>query len=162
MKMPVDYGVYLWWPTDGESTFHPDDVQLARKLIPSRRVFHRERFLDPYVVVTYGPHRLRIKPILFLPVRNEGFDIGNLVQVLSRCGNNWPFIGRVAEMLWHVQEKRIEYGIRRVDRLVPHFYSATDLQRVKCSHDHPVILSLPLSDATDDREEYKVESDPVG
>jgi hypothetical protein len=131
MKMPHDYGVYLWWPEDGDTVFHPDDLKLALRLIPSRRVFRREKFLDGYVVLTYGSHRLRLQPILFLSVQSDGFDIGDQVQVLSRCGQNRPFIGRIAHMLWHVRAKRIEYLVRHVDRVVPRLFSAADLERIE-------------------------------
>lgn len=131
MKMPHDYGVYLWWPEDGEAVFHPDDLKLALKLIPSRRVFRRGKFVDGYVVLEYGSHRLRLQPTLFLSVQSDGFDIGDQVQVLSRCGQNRPFIGRIAHMLWHVRAKRIEYLVRHVDRVVPRLYSAADLERIE-------------------------------
>lgn len=131
MKMRHDYGVYLWWPERGEAMFHPDDVQLALKLIPSRRVFRRETFLDGYVVLAYGSHRLRLRPTLFLPAQSDGFEIGDQVQVLSRCGKNRPLIGRIAHMLWHVRGKRIEYLVRHVDRALPRLYSAADLEKIE-------------------------------
>jgi hypothetical protein len=131
MKIPHDYGVYLWWPEDGDAVFHPDDLQIGLKLIPSRRVFRRERLLGHYLVLRYGPHRVRIKPTLFLSVHSDGFDIGNQVQVLSRCGQNRPFIGRIAHMLWHVRAKRIEYYVRQVDQQIPRLYSAADLERIE-------------------------------
>jgi hypothetical protein len=131
MKTPHDYGVYLWWPGDGLAAFHPDDRQLARKLIPSRRVFRREEFEDGYRVLAYGSHRLRIQPSLFLSVEGEGIDVGDQVQVLSRCGQNCPFIGHVVHRLWHIRGKRIEYLVRRVDRTSRRMYSAEDLEPIE-------------------------------
>jgi hypothetical protein len=131
VKIRHNHGVYLWWPERGEAMFHPDDVDLARKLIPSRRVFRRETFLDGYVVLAYGTHRLRLQPTLFLPAQSDGFEIGDPVQVLSRCGKNWPLIGRVAQMLWHVRGKRNEYLVRHVDRVLPRLYSAADLEPIE-------------------------------
>jgi hypothetical protein len=131
MKTPHEYGVYLWWPGDGQAAFHPDDRKLATKLIPSRRVFLREDYQDGYTVLVYGSHRLRIRPSLFLPVEAEGLDIGDQVQVLSRCGQNRPFIGYVVHRLWHIRAKRIEYLVRREDRTVRRLYLAEDLEAIE-------------------------------
>jgi hypothetical protein len=64
-------------------------------------------------------------------MESDGFDIGDQVQVLSRCGQNRPFIGRIAHMLWHVRAKRIEYLVRHVDRVVPRLFLAADLERIE-------------------------------
>ncbi len=137
MKTPDDYGVYLWWPGEGQAAFHPDDRKLALKLIPSRRVFLREDYQDGYTVLAYGSHRLRIRPTLFLPVEGEGLDIGDQVQVLSRCGQNRPFIGHVVHRLWHIRAKRIEYLVRRENRTVRRLYLAEDLEPIEWFEDQP-------------------------
>ena len=38
LKTDPKYGHYPWWPEDGDQWVHPEDIELARSMIPSPRV----------------------------------------------------------------------------------------------------------------------------
>ena len=132
MKDPYDYGIYPWWPKDGLDQFHPDDVEQASDLIPSDRIFRREGTEGPYIVLQYGHLRVRLKPGLFQPIRGEGFDLGDDVEVLSRSGKNDPSIGTIREMRWHAATREIHYYLLdHADSHLPAPYTAGDLRHVE-------------------------------
>ena len=54
MKVDPKYGYYPWWPEDGNDWVHPEDVELARQMIPSPRVFRRDGEQGPFVILHYG------------------------------------------------------------------------------------------------------------
>jgi hypothetical protein len=131
MKDPHEYGIYKWWPEEGEEAFHPDDVQEAHRLVPSDRVWLREGIEDEYVVLRYGEQRLRVKPTLYEPIDGEGFDVGDWVEVKSRVGQNKPRTGVIREMRWHQHDKAIQYYIQQAGNKIPRPYKAEDLRHVE-------------------------------
>ena len=42
LKTDPKYGYFPWWPQDGNDWLHPDDVAIARSMIPSNRMFRRD------------------------------------------------------------------------------------------------------------------------
>ncbi len=128
IKLEPVYGVYPWWPQDGHDWIHPDDVALVDRLIPSSRIFRRERVVEGYYLLTYGAQSIRILPSMWLQVRHEGLDVGDPVEVLSRLGKNRPFVARITEMRWHRHSRTIHYIVRRAGKLIPRRYTAHDLQ----------------------------------
>ena len=100
------YGYYPWWPENGNDWVYPEDVQLARQLIPSTRVFRRAGEQGPFVVLHYGDVKLRVLRTLWQEVKIEGFEMGDWVEVLSRCGHNEPRTGTIREMVWNERARR--------------------------------------------------------
>ena len=90
LKRPATYGVFLRWPLDGTDWIHPEDVDRVRDVVPSARVLRRELRVDEYVVLSYGKLRIRVRPTLWQIVRTDGFDLGDMVEIRSRMGKNWP------------------------------------------------------------------------
>lgn len=131
LKPPPRNVVLLRWPRDGDAWIHPEDRHLAHRLLPSDRVFRCEEFEGGYNVIAYGDRRLRIEPVLWLEVAEEGFQIGDQVEVLSRLGKNWPRIGYIREMRWSEGQRSIWYQIQERNRLIPTRYVADDLRRVE-------------------------------
>ena len=131
MKTDPRYGHYPWWPEDGNDWLHPEDVELARQLIPSPRVFRRDGELGPFVVLHYGNSRLRVKRTLWQEVDSEGFDIGDWVEVLSRSQRNTPRTGIIREMYWSTTERCLQYNITESDQPIPNDYFAEDLRHVE-------------------------------
>ena len=131
LKPPPRLIVLLRWPRDGEDWIHPDDRHLAGALLPSNRVFVCDDYQRPHNVISYGHRLLRIEPVLWLAVADEGLRIGDQVEVLSRMGKNWPRIGMIREMRWNESQQSISYQIRGRERDIPTFYSADDLRRVE-------------------------------
>ncbi len=127
LKRPPIYGVFRWWPENGEGWIHPFDVGMVRQLVPSNRVFRREDHNDEYVRVIYGGISFRIRPTLWLQVEYEGLDIGDYVEVKSRMGKTVPFVGRVRDLRWNNRYKRIEYLLHRSSQTQDRAYRVHEL-----------------------------------
>ncbi len=125
------YGYYPWWPEDGDDWVHPEDVELARQLIPSMRIFRREGERGPFVVLHYGEVKLRVKRTLWKELEGEGFELGDWVEVLSRGKQNEPRTGTIREMLWDEHARGLRYQILEGDKPIPNCYSADDLRHVE-------------------------------
>ena len=123
--------VLLRWPRDGDDWIHPDDRCLAQNLLPGDRVFRWEGTEGPYHVLTYGHRVLRIEPVLWREVPQEGLAMGDQVEVLSRMGRNWHRVGFISEIRWRESAGRIVYQIRARSRLIPTTYLAEDLRRIE-------------------------------
>jgi hypothetical protein len=131
LKRPPFHVVLLRWPRDGDDWVHPDDRQLARSLLPSDRVFRCEGVEGPYNVITYGHRLLRIEPVLWQEVPDEGLRIGDQVEVLSRWGKNWPRIAVIQEIRWRETQRTITYQVRERTRDIPTLYAAEDLKLLR-------------------------------
>lgn len=130
MKIEPRYGYYPWWPENGNDWLHPEDVELARQLIPSMRIFRREGELESYVVLYYGDVKLRVLRTLWQEVEGEGFELGDWVEVLSRCGHNEPRTGTIREMLWDQRARALRYQLLDNGQPIANLYAAEDLRHV--------------------------------
>jgi hypothetical protein len=137
IKTNPKYGHYPWWPEDGDDWLHPEDVALARSVIPSGRIFRRDGEAGPFVMLHYGDVQLRVKRTLWHEVAYEGFDIGDWVEVLSKGMQNTPRTGVISEMEWDARERAIRYRIREVDTVIPTWYAADDLRPVEPTPELP-------------------------
>lgn len=131
LKLDPKYGHYPWWPEDGDDWVHSEDVELARSLIPSPRVFRRDGTTGPLVVLHYGDVRLRVRRTLWQEVESEGFEMGDVVEVRSRGMHNEPRTGVVAEMLWDEHEGELRYQIKDQGHLIETKFSSGDLKHVE-------------------------------
>ena len=131
MKNEPRYGYYPWWPEDGNDWLHPEDVELARRMIPSQRVFRREGEQGPFVVLFYGEMRLRVLRTLWQEVSSEGFELGDWVEVLSRCGHNEPRTGTIREMVWDERARALRYQLLDNGQPISKFYSVDDIRHVE-------------------------------
>jgi hypothetical protein len=136
MRREPAYRVYPWWPEDGDAWIHPDDVRLARRLIPSTRVFRRVGREGPYLVLSYGRLRLRVKPTLRQTVRGDGLDLGDRVEVCSRMGKNRPLVATIGDMRWNARDRVIHYRLRSRNMTLARRYTAEDLRPVGRSPMH--------------------------
>ena len=130
LKTDPKYGHYPWWPQDGDDWLHPEDVCLARSMLPGPRIFRREGTQGSYVVMSYGDIRLRVERTLWLEVAWEGFDIGDWVEVLARGHRNTPRTGTIREMLWDDHDRCICYQLLENDQPLAKRYMAEDLRHV--------------------------------
>jgi hypothetical protein len=131
LKTDPKYGCFLRWPQDGNDWLHPDDVALARTMIPSERVFRRDGMDGEFSCLHYGDVTLRVRPALWQEVQHEGFDIGDWVEVLSHRMRNEPRTGVIREMLWDQRGRTLHYQIFDNDVPVPDLYTREDLQHVE-------------------------------
>ncbi|QDS98043.1 DUF6960 family protein [Adhaeretor mobilis] len=137
------YGYFAHWPEDGDAWLHPEDVELARTLIPSDRVFRRERAEDDeFDRLVYGDKAIRVKPALWNEVQGEGYEIGQWVEVLSRGMKNTPQTAVIREIHWDHKQRALRYQIRHNEDLVPNFYAAEDLRPVETTPEaaEPVVI----------------------
>jgi hypothetical protein len=131
LKTDPKYGYFPRWPQDGNGWLHPDDVAVARTMIPSGRVFRRDGTVGEYVLLHYGDVALRVRPALWQEVEPEGLEIGDWVEVLSRGMLNEPRTGTIREMLWDEDVRELRYQIYEGGQLIDRLYAREDLQRVE-------------------------------
>lgn len=131
LKTDPKYGCFLRWPPNGSDWLHPDDVALARTLIPSGRVFHRDGTDGNFHLLHYGDITFRALPALWQEVAHEGYDIGAWVEVLSHGMRNEPRTGVIREMLWDERDRAIRYQISENDVPIADLYGREDLQHVE-------------------------------
>jgi hypothetical protein len=131
LKSDPKYGYFPWWPKDGNDWVHPDDVAMARQMIPSGRIWRRDGTRGEYLLMHYGPTTLRVRRTMWQEVAHEGFDIGDWVEVLSRGMRNTPRTGTIRERLWYDAERAIRYQILDNERPIDDLYAADDLRHVE-------------------------------
>jgi hypothetical protein len=131
LKTDPRYGYFPRWPEDGNDWVHPEDVDLARSIVPSGRVFRRDGTSGRYAVLHYGEVRLRVLPALWQEVLPEGLEIGDFVEVLSRGMLNEARTGVIREVLWDEDAQAIRYQLTVSGQLITQLYAREDLQRVE-------------------------------
>ena len=131
LKTDPKYGYFPWWPEDGDEWVHPEDVSVARALVPSGRIFRRDGDRGDFVVMHYGEIRLRVRPKLWQEVEPEGFEIGDWVEVLSLGMQNEPRTGVIRDVMWDTDVRGIRYFIRENDVPIAEPYAAEELRHVK-------------------------------
>jgi len=108
---------FCLWPEDGDDWIHPDDLEAARSMIPSKRVFRKEPCADPillnlgYVKYSYGDQFFRGLATLWHEVQSEGYEIGDTVEVKSANGKSNPIIADIDGMFWNRHQRVIEYDL---------------------------------------------------
>ncbi|MCC6491950.1 MAG: hypothetical protein IT424_02895 [Pirellulales bacterium] len=131
LKTDPKFGHYPWWPEDGDAWVHPEDVPVARTIIPSARIFRQEGQWGDYVVLHYGELRLRVKRTLWQEVAYEGFNVGDWVEVMSRGQSNTFRTGVIREMIWDPHSHGIRYYIAEQAQPIPNAYQAEDLRHIE-------------------------------
>ncbi len=131
LKITPRYGYFPRWPEDGDAWLHPEDVQAARSLLPSNRVWRHEAGEGGFHVLRYGPITLRVRPALWVETPHEGFDIGDQVEVRSLGMANDPVTGYVREMRWDERHGDIYYQIEQAGTPLPDRLRAKDLKHVE-------------------------------
>ena len=126
-----DCGAYLVWPCDGIEWIHPEDVEQVEKWIPSSRVFRRHSFDGFYYRLQYGPQSVRVKPTMWRRLDDEGYSVGDRVEVLSHFQENDPCLGIIREMSFDKPSGRILYSIESREMPLPRPYFAGDLAQLE-------------------------------
>ncbi|HBE66700.1 MAG TPA: hypothetical protein DDW52_00995 [Planctomycetaceae bacterium] len=129
-----DWGVYLRWPADGVDWLHPDDVQRARSLLPSARVFRRETWDGEYYHLHYGRHRLRVQPSMWLPVAPVDLRVEQQVELLARLGRHDSGVFRIAEILYDAANRTVTFQLSRGEVTLERLFSRDDLRPISVKH----------------------------
>lgn len=143
------YGYYPWWPEDGNDWIHPEDVEQARSLIPSPRVFRRDGASGEFIVLHYGDQRLRVRRTLWRELQWEGFDIGDLVEVRPRGMQNEPRTGVIRDMLWDHHTGQMHYLLDGPDLPYDKPLTSSDLKHVDPTKEQEEVRIEPREDDID-------------
>ena len=127
LAVPPRYGVFRWWPTD-KDWIHPGDVETAKQLIPSERLFRKEKYDDVYFLLTYGEQYIRIKHVIWLEIKTEGYELGDQVEVTSRLGKGHPMIATITEICWDKNEGRLMYTVVGTELHMRRKFSSEEFQ----------------------------------
>ncbi len=148
-----DWGIYARWPADGEAWVHPDDRELARRLLPSRRIWRRNRWDGQYYWLQYGPAILRVQPTMWRRVPDCDLDVGQQVELLERHGKNDRGIYRIAELLHSDSSGSLEILLTRGTLAIARAFSRADLRPIEEKYNLRSGFyshSAPKSSAADD------------
>lgn len=125
---------FCLWPEDGEDWIHPNDLEIARSLIPSKRVFRKEDCSDPilknlgYAEYAYGDRSFRGLPSLWHEVMTEGYELGDTVELKSGYGKLRPIIADITGMYWNRKVQAIEYELEKNGVPQPNRYQANQFR----------------------------------
>lgn len=122
-----DYGVFLRSPADGSDWIHPDDHEIVDRLVPGKRVFCRCLFEDGFYHFRYGDIVFRLRPCLWLPVRGEGFDIGDRIETTGVGLSQDLFVSEITGMVFDDSAGEIRYQLARTP-ISGKLYSAEHLR----------------------------------
>lgn len=129
-----DWGVYMRWPSDGVEWIHPQDVDLVRRLIPSRRVLRRDAWDGEFYHLHYGELSLRVRPSMWIRVPDIDLEVGQQIELLSRHRKNDPGIFRIAEILLVPTSGEIEYALQNDELTLKRKFSRTDVKPLTVKH----------------------------
>jgi hypothetical protein len=126
-----DFGIYHVWPERGVDAFHPEDRDKIDGWIPSDLVFERFEWDGKYYHVRYADRvTLRIEPILWLEIPDEGLRLGDQVEVLSNHMQNDPMVAQIVEMRFSQIQNAIEYTLENSEMRIEKQYLAHLLVRL--------------------------------
>ena len=130
MQWPIlpDYGCILRWPSDGVEFIHPEDREVALRCFPSERVFRREKFDGEYYHYRYGEVSFRLKPVMWLKVREEGIDVGDQVETIGLGLERERFVAQVWGIYYLRRKGRIVYRLKRGDQQFANLYTSDELK----------------------------------
>jgi hypothetical protein len=126
-----DWGVYLTWPTEGQSWIHPADLSLALRLIPSHRVFHRTRWDRTFYQLHYGELSIRVRPTLWVRVEAVDLQVGQQVELLARNGANDPGIFTIRDILFCPRKQETEFSLSQRGMTLPKRFARQDLRPLR-------------------------------
>jgi hypothetical protein len=130
-----DWGVFLRPPESGIAWIHPDDVEVALKLIPSPRVFRRSRWDGEFYYLHYGDVTLRIRPAMWLKVPDVDLNVGQKVELLSRNSLNDAGIYRIADIHFNGKSGAIEYFLYRDELRIEKVFEREDLRPIEVQYE---------------------------
>jgi len=125
-----DYGCIARWPEDGQAFIHPDDVPIACRCLPSERVLRRDHFDGVYYHFSYGPVRFRLRPTMWLKVKADGIDIGDVVETTGLGLERELFVAQIWGMYYVARKGCILYRLRRGSTRVPQLYTAGQMRLI--------------------------------
>ncbi len=118
----------------GNRWIHPDDIQLAERLIPSRRVFCRADYDGLYYHLHYGDIVLRVQPTMWTAVGKIDVQVGDRVELLSQFGTKDPCIATVEDIHCDRAEGEVQYWLRKSEMTLPQAFVRSDFRLLTLRH----------------------------
>ncbi len=146
LKLDPRYGHFPRWPEDGDHWVHPEDVSLARQLIPSPRIWRRDGQHGIFAILHYGTIRLRVLPRMWLQTPRPAHEIGHWVEVRPRGMQNDPHTGRVRHLLWDDHTRQIHYQLEVAQHPLETRYTAADLKPIEPPQPQAMVRIEPRDD----------------
>ncbi len=129
-----DWGAYLTWPITGDDWIHPDDRELANRLLPSPRVFRRHNWDGEYYHLNYGQLQLRVQPSMWVSVPAVDLSVGQQVEVMYRDGLNDPGIFHISDIFYVPMRNEVEFCVHGVSLKSNRRYLRDDLRPLHIQH----------------------------
>lgn len=123
-----DWGAYVRWPHDDDHWIHPEDLPLASQLLPSRRVWRREKWDGKYYLLRYGRNSIRVQPSMWTRAPDVDLNVGQQVELLARHGKNDRGIYELHEIMLSTSQLAIEFFLRRGEMILERSFSRDDLR----------------------------------
>jgi hypothetical protein len=153
-RLNLDYVTFPWWPEDGCDWIQLEDVEIAKRLVPGKRVFSHVQTDTPFQLYEYGDESFRALPRLQKRVKGDGLLVGDRVEIRSRLGRRRPIIATICDMFWDDYNDRIEYRIRYRDLRSAANYGSEEFERlippVLPPAEIEITVPLPADDSADD------------
>ena len=125
------YGCFPRWPDGGTSWLHPEDLDVALRLIPSDRIFRREWRGGEFSNLIYGEDTIRARPVLWNVVPSPVFSVGEEVEIKSQMGKRDPGLAIVREVVWNADVHAVQYELEQREMMLPQLFDTADLNPVE-------------------------------
>ena len=93
-------------------------------------MFRREKFDGEYYHYCYGEVNFRLKPVMWLKVKEEGFDVGDQVETVGVGLERDRFVAQIWGVYYLRRKGRLVYRLRRGDQEVPHLYTSDEIKQL--------------------------------
>ncbi|MFI4874984.1 MAG: hypothetical protein ACIALR_06595, partial [Blastopirellula sp. JB062] len=124
----IDYVMLPRWPQDGDDWIHPEDRSLAAGMIPSNRIFRREMQPDGYYELSYGPRKIRVRPVIAESAPEPCFEIGQVVKLKMAFEGDRTQTGRIYAIRYSQYYDAPQYYLIRGDMKSRTPYLASSLE----------------------------------
>ena len=134
------YGIFPWWPDDAINWVHPDDLSVAKELVPGNKILRRATVMvsgedeslegshDRFSSFEYGSQTFRASPRMWLEVPEPDYELSDQVEIRSKLGKIHPKIATVTEVCWNRSKRIAEYRLAQIGMPVAGLFHAADLQ----------------------------------
>ena len=85
-----------------------------------------------------------MRPVIWLPLETEGYEIGDMVEVKSQMGKGQPLIAVICDIRWDLKTRRIIYSLNANGRAVRRGYTSDEFQLAQELESHVDLRKLEL------------------
>ncbi len=129
-----DWGAFLRPPASGVDWIHPDDMDQALPMIPSRRVFRRYRWDGEFYWFNYGDTQFRLRPCMWCRLPDVDLEVGQRVELLSHHQRHDAGIYHIAEIVVSRPQTALTFYLRRGALQIEKAFERSDLRPTEVRH----------------------------